>query len=51
MAIILNVAKRFPFAFGLVYSGVKTQACDLLVQKVRRSNEPLCCVMELDTEV
>ncbi len=34
MAAILRLAKAYPITFGLVYSGVKTCACDLLVQKV-----------------
>jgi glycine cleavage system regulatory protein len=34
MAAILRIAKASPFAFGLVYSGVKTGSCDLMVQKL-----------------
>ena len=34
MAAILRLAKAYPFTFGLVYSGVKTCGCDLMVQKV-----------------
>jgi glycine cleavage system regulatory protein len=41
MAAILRLAKGSPFAFGLVYSGVKTCACDLMVQKVVEKREEI----------
>jgi hypothetical protein len=36
MASILKLAKSYPFTFGLVYSGMKTCGCDLLVQKASK---------------
>lgn len=41
MASILKLAKSYPFTFGLIYSGVKTCGCDLLVQKVVEKREEI----------
>jgi poly(A) polymerase Pap1 len=41
MASILRLAKSYPFTFGMVYSGLKTCGCDLLVQKVIEKREEI----------
>jgi len=41
MSAILRFAKASPFAFGVAYSGLKTSACDLLVQKVVERREEI----------
>ncbi|KAG8470809.1 hypothetical protein KFE25_009230 [Diacronema lutheri] len=41
MAGILRLAKTSPFAFGFVYSGLKTSFCDLMVQKVVEKREEI----------